>query len=59
MSFDKVKDVQKEKVQSKPKKVSHQARSKKSSKFPADNNLNTGVAKDSNQKGSFKKLSMC
>lgn len=51
---------QKEKVQkSKPGKVSHKARSKRSSKFPADNNLNTGVAKDSNQKGAFKKLSMC
>jgi len=59
MDFGSVKDNQKEKVQSKPKKVSHKARSKKSSKFPADNNLNTGVAKDTNQKGAFKKLSMC
>jgi len=58
MSFNKVKETQKEQV-SKPKGISHKGRSKKSSKFPADNNLNAGVAKDSNQKGSFKKLSMC
>lgn len=56
MSFDKVKETQKEKV-SKPRGVSHKARSKKSSKFPAENNMNMGVAKEGTLPK--RKLSMC